>query len=680
MTMKTYELGIFIVLLVASTTVSGQVNILFEEFPDTIRTLLNQKDSRAEQVKFLLQQAERYQDENTVLANQCAATALTLAEKIKPQSLYGEALFWSAFLQLELQPYNDAREQVLQRAKLAAHIFQKESIESWLSRCLVLVADIYYKDGNPSAAYDMIDSVQNLIDRRIQDHPQHQLLLAEKSYVEGKIQLYYDELSADQLFQQSLRLFQETKDQGGQGKTIIAQAFIAPEVEKENVHLEAINILSKGTYTIKLQVAWIEYGVFCIKEYYKSGRDTWYEKSLVALNRASQISSTNACEIQKQLGITNHWKAHFLKQAKENFLEAIKKANVHYEKALIAAEEEGNFECMKDVAREIKETCAFAGKCKQSIEDLTTVFATVLKTRQETSARVEKEKKDYQLYVAERIATQRQRIIIISAVSLIAILSISFFIYHQRKRLKLLQKKLKAEKEAGLAQQAAFAAQLNQVEAEKEARLAQQSAFRAQLNPHFVSNALSAIDDLVNFGDRRKASHYLIRFHRLCRMVINSSRYISTSLADEIKMLNHLLEIEKLRLPEKLNYSITVDPELNAEKIQFPSLILQPFVENAIWHGIQPKDSPGFLKIEVAKFNEGFLQCMVEDNGIGRKQAKELSAQSLVKSTSWGTKISKERIDTMEGSSLTLIDLYDKENHKIPLGTRVELIIPIKLY
>ncbi len=209
-----------------------------------------------------------------------------------------------------------------------------------------------------------------------------------------------------------------------------------------------------------------------------------------------------------------------------------------------------------------------------------------------------------------------------------------------------------------------------------------QEALRAQMNPHFISNTINAIESLVNQERNEEASEYLIDFSRLCRLVIDHSRYTEITLYDEIDSLKYFLSLEKLRLSDDLEYSISVDNQLSSKMIMVPPLILQPFVENAIWHGIKNKPEPkrGELKIEVNKLSEYSIECIVEDNGVGREKARAIQGESVIDQKSWGMSLTKERIRYLEkgdGAGIELIDLYD-ENAQAS-GTKVKITLPITM-
>jgi two-component sensor histidine kinase len=207
---------------------------------------------------------------------------------------------------------------------------------------------------------------------------------------------------------------------------------------------------------------------------------------------------------------------------------------------------------------------------------------------------------------------------------------------------------------------------------------AEMSALRAQINPHFISNSLNAIENLVNKGNTRAASKYLVHFSRLSRHILNGSASGVVSLAQELKTLKHFLALEQLRFSDKLSYDIEIDPSVDTEAVIIPSMIFQPYVENAIWHGIKPKSEGGHINVFVTK-EEKILKCIITDNGIGREEAARRKAVSLIKQKSMGMQITKDRLKSMgkvSGPALQIEDLYAKDG--TAAGTKVILRFPYK--
>lgn len=202
-----------------------------------------------------------------------------------------------------------------------------------------------------------------------------------------------------------------------------------------------------------------------------------------------------------------------------------------------------------------------------------------------------------------------------------------------------------------------------------------------QMNPHFIFNALNSIQSYVMTHDALTANNYLSKFAQLIRMFLDSSRSKYISLQEEIRMLNLYVEMESLRFEDKFTFEIVADSEVN-KYIEIPTMILQPFVENAINHGLRYKKSKGFLKIHFF-YSNNYLICRLEDNGVGRRIAKEIQSKSRKGYKSQGLKITAERLVTYNKINETNIvfsikDLVSAENSEDQdVGTEVEVRFPI---
>jgi LytS/YehU family sensor histidine kinase len=221
-------------------------------------------------------------------------------------------------------------------------------------------------------------------------------------------------------------------------------------------------------------------------------------------------------------------------------------------------------------------------------------------------------------------------------------------------------------------------AAIRQQMAELEAK-----AIRAQMNPHFIFNSLNAIQESIVLHDYDTSYQYLSKFSKLLRLVLNNSEKNVIPLADEIEMNRLYLELESLRFKHSFCYSIKVDEAIDVELIRFPSLMLQPFIENAIWHGLMHKDGEKILSI-VFRQKGAELECVIEDNGIGRGKAAAIKEQKLGSHhfESKGTDLARQRIQLLQASgamsaNLDIEDLVNKNGEAI--GTRVIIRIPMDI-
>lgn len=205
------------------------------------------------------------------------------------------------------------------------------------------------------------------------------------------------------------------------------------------------------------------------------------------------------------------------------------------------------------------------------------------------------------------------------------------------------------------------------------------NALRAQMNPHFIFNCLNSIDYYILKNDTDKASDYLNRFSRLIRLILQNSRSEYVNLRDELEALKLYIEMESLRFEQQFDYEVKVSRGLNMDEVEIPPMLLQPYVENAIWHGLIQKEGKGRLDLIITKEN-GNLHCIIEDNGIGREAARQLRSKTATRRKSMGMDITQDRIGVINklyntGANIRIIDLKDEAGKA--LGTRVELNIPM---
>jgi LytS/YehU family sensor histidine kinase len=222
-------------------------------------------------------------------------------------------------------------------------------------------------------------------------------------------------------------------------------------------------------------------------------------------------------------------------------------------------------------------------------------------------------------------------------------------------------------------------ANIRKREKEKTALVhSQLTALKAQMNPHFMYNALNSIQALILKQDIKNSNLYLSQFSSLMRLVLEVSEKEEVSLAEETKILNLYLSLEKLRFGTDFHYQIQLADDLDSEQIGLPPLILQPFVENAIKHGLLHKKGEKHLSIDFQIQNE-FLQCVIEDNGIGRLHAMEIKQRQTEASASFSTNATEKRVqlfNTYQKQNMQ-IDIVDLMENQTPTGTKVIILIPL---
>ncbi|MCB2222043.1 MAG: histidine kinase [Bacteroidetes bacterium] len=221
----------------------------------------------------------------------------------------------------------------------------------------------------------------------------------------------------------------------------------------------------------------------------------------------------------------------------------------------------------------------------------------------------------------------------------------------------------------------------NNLKKEQERTSLQQRLFRTQMNPHFIFNSLSSIQHLVVNEDPEKASIYLAKFSTLVRSVLYSSNKDSISIDDELKTIESYLALQKIRYNNKFEYKIDIDPQIDTESLTIPPMLAQPFIENAIEHGIKHKKEKGNIDIRFLLIN-GSIHLEVEDDGVGRTKAQDLEKELKKDHQSMATDITRERLRILnkklkEKINFSITDLKDNQGN--PKGTKVSIILPINV-
>ena len=220
---------------------------------------------------------------------------------------------------------------------------------------------------------------------------------------------------------------------------------------------------------------------------------------------------------------------------------------------------------------------------------------------------------------------------------------------------------------------------LRQTETARRIAQLKHQALSASMNPHFIFNSLNSVQQYLNVRDKAEAHDYLARFARLIRMNMDCAQRNLITIEEERERLDLYLSLEKLRFGDRLDYKITISPEIDPEDTDLPSMLIQPFVENAIWHGLRDRPK-GKIEIEVSALNSDRILVKITDNGVGFYKNQEESNPLIPKHDPKGIALSRERIEyigmlTGIASSLKIEELKDEEN--ATLGTQVSIVLPV---
>jgi tetratricopeptide (TPR) repeat protein/anti-sigma regulatory factor (Ser/Thr protein kinase) len=294
----------------------------------------------------------------------------------------------------------------------------------------------------------------------------------------------------------------------------------------------------------------------------------------------------------------------------------------------------------------------------------------------ELQAKYESEKKDKQIILlanekeAQLKEAQQQAIVkkaLIGGLLLITIIALLIIF--------MLRLRMKNQKVLTLKNQEIQASNLKREISELEMK-----ALRTQINPHFIFNSMNSINRMILDADTEGACRYLGQFSKLVRLILENSENTKVSLHNELAMLESYIQLEDMRFKGRIGYKINVSETIDQENTYLPAMMLQPFVENAIWHGLmhKPSHEKGFINIGIHEA-EDMLICMIEDNGVGREQAANVQEKSMQKTKSMGLQITERRLKLLNKNKVTeMINIVDlKGSDHSALGTRVNISIPL---
>lgn len=218
-----------------------------------------------------------------------------------------------------------------------------------------------------------------------------------------------------------------------------------------------------------------------------------------------------------------------------------------------------------------------------------------------------------------------------------------------------------------------------QLNNEKKLLTLEQSMLRSQMNPHFLFNSLNSIKLYIINNEQKNAVYYLNKFSKLVRKILEASSLKEIPLAEELETAELYMNIENIRFSNEINFKTTIEDGFDTHVVKIPSLILQPFLENALWHGLSSKEGEKNITLEIGNGDDESINIAITDNGIGRAAAEKIKEGKVLKRKSVGIDITKERLDNFardyqNSCTVEMIDLYDQVGK--PSGTKVVLQIP----
>ncbi len=342
----------------------------------------------------------------------------------------------------------------------------------------------------------------------------------------------------------------------------------------------------------------------------------------------------------------------------------------YLEKSIVEADSDNDLIVQKDATRKLSEVYKYKGEYSKALETLKDYVALVdtlyirkeqeisraarfnreISTKQNRISGLEQERElsqsKYDLALTEQQLVQenykRQRWIIYSLIFGLILMGLTTFFFYRSNQQQKLANNLLALK-----------------------------SLRSQMNPHFIFNALNSVNNYIAKNDERSANRYLSEFSTLMRAVLENSEEDFIPLSKELELLELYVKLEHSRFSDKFEYKINIDGHLDVASFQIPPMLLQPYIENAIWHGLRYKDEKGFLNIDLQQRNNETIVITITDDGIGRKKSEELKTQNQRKQKSKGMGNIKKRVAILNEMYKDKVDVRISDLNSNGSGTKV---------
>ncbi len=581
--------------------------------------------------------------------------------------LIAESLYWQAWCKIQKSFYNQDGEVALADALYSLDKFTELKNEYGIVKSLDLVASCYI-------FLNKIDSSKIYIDKGLRELDNIYSSDSLDNYYLGELYntlglIYYIDKKFDSAYvyyNYSDSIFNLLNHSEGVAKVNHNKGVLYSEenfMEKALVSFQnSLKIYKDLGWNYGIASTQRNLGLHKVKMFKKYKVDKYLEDAITHLKYSLNHDDLNSCFTYNILAYAYSEKARNLvglNQDKEKYDEYYIKSYHTYKRSIEASRRGKNSDCLtEELKNNVVKLCLYLNNCDSIIPGLINTTQSINQISKEEikneSLRIRK------LEINELIKKNRLQIFNVLWKSSLLILSLLILIvfFYQSREIKQARKQLQIKSQQ----------------------------LRAQMNPHFISNCLNSIESLVNLDKKKEASKYLVQFSRLCRMILTNSTSNDISLSEEIQGLTHYLSLAKLQFEDKLEYHIDIASAISLDSTRIPPLLLQPFVENAIEHGIKNKPTSGTVTVRIFKetdlVGKEELVCEVEDDGVGRAKAREIKEKSVMKDLnkqkSMGISITEERIQMIGNMKEAEFYIEDLTNETGEIaGTRVTIRLPL---
>jgi two-component sensor histidine kinase len=601
-------------------------------------------------IEGLLKEAETWQYAQVERALTCAHRAYQLSAQHQEEHLMGQSLYWLALLKKQQAFDGEGVLTALADANLSLQLFEGLGDLAWKVRVLNLMGMLHLRQGKFKLAQTYQSNALIAIQQAEPPLPDSLSLLGEVHLDLGNT--YFELAEYDQAGEQYrisqvyFRRLAAAPALGRLQRNLGNLAMARDSFDQALIHYQAGLELGLTEGDVELEVISLEgLALLAIRRFGRTADPAYAEQAISHLRAMDGLLTESRFRASYQLGRIYHFMAGINQDAA-----AQDSAVGYYELAMAQAAGEGQVAIMRKAVYNLGLLCSDeSSPCHARMAQFFPTFQqdqyqAVMDTMLAVQRQADQRLRWFEVDQIAATSARQLRTTLAWASLIIIALGLTGVIVVQRLQQQKLKHKLKA--------------------------------LRAQINPHFVANTITAIESLVNQNQRAAASDHLIEFTRLNRQLIEASRKEMVPLSQEIYLLHSYLKLIKLRMEDKITYDISVAPSLREEVAWVPGMLIQPFVENAIFHGINPKDGPG--RVEIRFWREGkHLLIAIDDDGIGLTAAAARRQASHRKS--YGIKITQERLQAINGVRNSKPEVKEKRDEQGRVtGTLVLIRLPYR--
>lgn len=627
-------------------------------------------ERKAQDLDSLLLDIEILQDSDPEMALQLADLVRMEANARGNRRQLGMSYYWLSRISRDQEKFSENIALAIEYVRISTSIFAKLKQPYWQAKSQILLAEnCAFLLRQDASSWDTVQMALNQAEsamKQIQNQPIDSLEIAAEilrskgTYAMNRYDFSQEKTQADQLLlqtgmtqlQQSFEIYDQLDHLEGmaicQRLTGTAHALLGQSELAIQALEDAISLDSLLGSAIALQNSWRELGDVYLNKTLETGSVVWMDTALSAYQQALQTNE-QPCQSCLDIGYAYFWWGIYADPQYENQKPFFDSVDVYFMRGVNHAKAGNDQACLKEILKHWYQLCHQEERdnCEAALPLADSAYQQILAESKKVLHDASSQVLDFEKREMRRLESRKRFLLLTIGAIVILGLLLLFLLMFRRIRTQYLRR----------------------LASEQEQKL------QARMNPHFISNSLNAIDYLIYNHRNREASKYLVRFSRLARLVMEYSGMEAIPLKDEVDVLRSFLEMEELRLNGWLTFEIQVDPQLNQRAIMIPPMLLQPFVENAVWHGIRPKETAGKLWVSFQEPSPDTLLCIVEDNGVGRSKEAESRQGGVVEKKTSSTELIQKRISILKhirNAKLRFIDLTDDQTGA-SLGTRVEL-------